>query len=219
MGELESPTFAPAPPKESPSGTARQGKRIENLVDYQEDLFELTNTKFQPNEPLTDPKHRPVRHVRVWEHRSDTSDSLLSPNLNHLVARLSDTERVTTERLNTYREFMIEDKASKARLARVQRGCPLFRVLQDEPRVHRPVEASRRFSAINDVLGRMPAHAGGIPPARKIEFVHPVSARPPDRVDLVSKISVADAQRMKLDRAIQESQRLDLQYHNELVSA
>ena len=206
--------FAPKPPSAPKAATSRP---MDNLVDYEQDLFELTKSKFKPNEPLCDPKHRPVRRIRVWDHHGDSTDGSFAPNLHHLVSQLNDCENVNVDRLKTYAEYHDALKVSNARLDRVRRGCSLYRLLEEEPPIYKPVQPQRRFAVVNDILQKMPGKVPTIPPARHIEFVYPVSARAPERVDLVSKISIAESQRLKLKRVVQTSERQHLQYHNELV--
>ena len=206
--------FAPKPPSAPKAATSRP---MDNLVDYEQDLFELTKSKFKPNEPLCDPKHRPVRRIRVWDHHGDNADGSFAPNLHHLVSQLNDCENVNVDRLKTYAEYHDALKVSNARLDRVRRGCSLYRLLEEEPPIYKPVQPQRRFAVVNDILQKMPGKVPTIPPARHIEFVYPVSARAPERVDLVSKISIAESQRLKLKRVVQTSERQHLQYHNELV--
>jgi hypothetical protein len=63
----------------------------------------------------------------------------------------------------------------------------------------------------------MPAQSSGIPPVRLIQFVRPVYAKTPDRVDFVSRISIAEPQRMKLRRIVQGSEKQELRFQNEMI--
>ncbi|OHT01004.1 hypothetical protein TRFO_07664 [Tritrichomonas foetus] len=208
--------YSVKPPKPKKSKDAGQPKKIDNLVDLEHNLFELTLSRFAPTEPTADPKHRPVRRVRVWDHHGDKSDTSFSPNVNHIVGKLHDCEHFRTEHMNSNKDFHAELRASEARLKLVKRGVPLYRILKS-PTVYTPIEPQRRFVGVNEVIHKIPAKYTGIPPVRKIQFVYPMSARQPDRVDLVSKINLSESAKTRLNRTKQRGENLQLQYHNEMV--
>ena len=218
--------------------TAREEnpKKIDNL-------FELTLSRFAPAEPLSDPKHRPVRRVRIWEHHGagKTNEASNGENIEHVVGKLQDCEHFRTDRLNSNKEFHNELRASEARLRLVKRGVPLYKALQEPqlmtynsarrpnkttlqksqsqavPPLYTPVEPDRRFEGINDTMHKIPAKYTGIPPVRKVQFVYPVTSKQPERVDLVSKINLTDQARTRLKKAKQRSENIQLQYHNEMI--
>lgn len=204
---------APPPRTRAP----RPKKRTETLVDVEQPLFELTLSKFSPNEPYTDPKRKALQHVRVWEHHGEKTDNAL-PNMFHLVRQLDDCEQYKTHQMDLHTAYDQELQASNRRLALVKRGVPLFKLLNEEkPRHCSPVNPRRRFAAVGEILNSEPSKFSGIPPTRKIQFVHPYTARPPDRVDMVSRIKFAENQKVKLKRIIQKSDKQELQYHNEMI--
>jgi hypothetical protein len=63
----------------------------------------------------------------------------------------------------------------------------------------------------------MPARGSSIPPVRQIQFVQPVYSKPPERVDFVSRINIAEPRRVKLKRIIQDSEKQELQFQNEMI--
>jgi hypothetical protein len=47
--------------------------------------------------------------------------------------------------------------------------------------------------------------------------VQPVYAKPPERVDFVSRINIAEPRKVKLKRLIQDSEKQELQFQNEMI--
>jgi hypothetical protein len=185
-------------------------------VDYEQSLFELTESRFSPSEPLTDRAHRAVRRVRIWDKAEDDTEKEFAPNLYHVVRQLNDCESFGPKRSKPYREFHEEMKASNRRLQMVRGGCSLVALIKQSPRSYERIEPRRRFAALGEILQRAPA-IQSVPPVRRIQFIQPVSAQTPDRVDLVSKISIAEPQSIQLKRIIQVSDKQHLQRHNELI--
>lgn len=236
------PHYSIRMPKTSKTARNDSPKKIDNLVDLERNLFELTLSRFAPAEPLSDPKHKPVRRVRIWDHHGagKTNEDSLGENVNHVVGKLQDCEHFRTDRLNSNKEFHNELRASEARLRLVKRGVPLYKALQEPqlmtydsarrstslqksqsgkicPPLYTPVEPNRRFDGINDAMHKIPAKYTGIPPVRKVQFVYPVASKQPERVDLVSKINLTDQARTRLKKAKQKSENIQLQYHNEMI--
>jgi hypothetical protein len=98
----------------------------------------------------------------------------------------------------------------------VGRGCSLVKVLQEPPRQYETIDPSRRFAPVAEVLQRV-AECSLSPPVRHIQFVQPVTGKLPERVALVSKISLAERQSVKLKSIIQATDREYLQQRNDLV--
>lgn len=228
--------------KTAKTARAESPKKIDNLVDLEHNLFELTLSRFAPAEPLSDPKHKPVRRVRIWDHHGagKTNEDSLGENVNHVVGKLQDCEHFRTDRLNSNKEFHNELRASEARLRLVKRGVPLYKALQEPSLMtynsarrptkktmqksqsqvcppYTPVEPDKRFDGVSDAMHKIPAKYTGIPPVRKVQFVYPVTSKQPERVDLVSKINLTDQARTRLKKARQRSENLQLQYHNEMI--
>jgi hypothetical protein len=211
MEEVADPT-----PPSSPSTSVRRKAPPSNTSRQ---LFELTRPEFTPSEPPADIFHRPVRRVRVWEHHGERDDGAFAPNLYHVVAQLNDCESFRTRRRKPFAEFDDEMRTGDARLALVRRGVSLAKLISAKPRTYAPIETPRRFAAVNQILQKMPAQSSGIPPVRQIQFVRPVYAQPPDRVDFVSRISIAEPQRMRLRRIVQASEKQELRFQNEVIEA
>lgn len=229
-------------PKTPQSARTQAPKKIDDLVELEDNLFELTLSRFAPDELSADPKHRPVQRVRIWDHHGPQSnENSVSPNMHHIVGKLKDCEHFRTDRLNSNKEFHQEMRAAENRLKLVKRGVPLYRVLKDSqipsstyssprqaklnktksstvvPPMYTPVEPNRRFDGVNEVMHKIPAKYTGIPPVRKIQFVYPVSSTQPEKVDLVSKINLTEVARTRLKRTKQRSENLQLQCHNEMI--
>jgi hypothetical protein len=133
------------------------------------------------------------------------------------VTQLTACEQVAPRTTRPYREFHEELKVSEARLRLVRRGCSLVKALRDPPNYYEPTEPKRRYAALSDVLQRLPA-SSGVPPVRQIQFVQPFTGKGiPERVDLVSKISIAEPQNVKLQRVIQGSDRNYMEHHNDMI--
>lgn len=212
MAEVE---FKPEPPKEPRPSTARPRNYIDNLVDYEQEIFEMTQARLQPTEPPLDLLHRPVRRVHIWEHNDD-EEGAFNANMLQMIAQMNEGEKIRTDRMNPYAELHQELKTSNARLERVKRGCSLFKLLEEEQPTYKIIDPKRRFAAVHEILQKAPAKSM-VPPVRKIEFVHPVSARGHARVDLISKINIAEKQKLKLQKISQQSERQHIRCHNELV--
>jgi hypothetical protein len=210
-GKQES--FSPRPPP-IPSTSARRGRP---RLDTNFPLFELTGSEFAPQEPPVDRLHRPVERVRVWEHHGDKDDGAFAPNLYHVVGQLNDCESFRVRRPNQFAEFDNEMKLADARCTLLRRGVSLRKLVREPHPPYPELQPPRRFAAVNEILRRMPAQVSGTPPVRHIRFVQPVHSRPPERVDFVSRISLAEPQRVKLKRIMQRSQKQELQFQNEMI--
>jgi hypothetical protein len=196
-----------------PSAPAR-GRRP---LDTELPVFELTGPDFAPREPPVDHLHRPVERVRVWEHHGDREEGAFAPNLYHVVAQLNDCESFRVRRPNQFAEFDSEMKIADARCTLLRRGVSLRKLIREPDPPYRPLQPPRRFAAVNDILQKMPAQASGTPPVRQIRFVQPVHAQPPERVDFVSRIALAEPRRVRLKRIVQRSQKQELQFQNEMI--
>ena len=236
------PHYSVRMPKSVKNARSESPKKIDNLVDLEHNLFELTLSRFAPAEPLSDPKHKPVRRVRIWDHHNagNTAEDSTGKNVNHVVGQLQDCEHFRTDRLNSNKEFHNELRASEARLRLVKRGVPLYKALQEPSLMtynsarrpskkpfqksqsqvcppYTPVEPDKRFEGVNEAVHKIPAKYTGIPPVRKVQFVYPVTSKQPEHVDLVSKINLTDQARTRLKKTRQRSENLQLQYHNEMI--
>ncbi|OHT09763.1 hypothetical protein TRFO_21185 [Tritrichomonas foetus] len=209
------PHYSVKPPKVPKS--SRGPRRIDNLVDLESDLFDLTLSKFAPMEPASDIKRNPVRNVRVWEHHNDKNTISGGQSVQNMVHKLKDCDHFRARNINKHKEFHNELKASEYRLNLVKRGVSFNKLLKNPTEEYQTVEPEKRFAGINDVIRRIPTKYTGIPPVRKIQFIHPTSSKPPERVDLVSKINFSEGPKAKLKHIRQQSADLQLQYHNEMI--
>jgi hypothetical protein len=110
-------------------------------------------------------------------------------------------------------------KTGDARLAVVRRGASLAKLISAKPRTDALTTARRRFATVNEILQKMPAQSSGTPPVRQIQFVRPVYAQPPDRVDFVSRISIAEPQWMRLRRLVHASEKQEPWFQNTMIEA
>lgn len=191
-------------------------KKIDNLVDFERDLFDLTLSKFAPTEPAQNIKRNPVRRVHIFEHHGEQNGRM--PNVTHAVKNLEDCDRIRTRHLNVNADVHAELRASEHRLQLVRRGVSLSKVLMnDSSKKYQAYEPGKRFDGVNDVMRKMPTKYSGIPPSRRIQFVQSTSSTPPERVDLVSKINIAEPQKAKLKKIRHVTAEVELQRHNEMI--
>jgi hypothetical protein len=207
----------PTEPPQTAIASPRHRKQLTTLVEHEEPLFEITEARFQDGEGALDLNHRLVQRVRIWEHHGDEDESTGTPNLYQVVAKLNACEHYAPKRMKPYAEFDQELRDSETRERLVRRGCSLVDLYRAAPRIWTPINPQLRFAAVKDILQRAPAKKISGPAPRKIEFTQPFSGRIPPRVDLVSKISIAEPQSLKLKEIMQVSERLELQTHNELI--
>jgi hypothetical protein len=106
-----------------------------------------------------------------------------------------------------------------ARLAVVRRCVSLTKLISANPLTDALTTTLRRFATINQILQKMPAQSSGTPPVRQIQFVRPVYAQPPDRVDFVSRISIARPQWMGLQRLVRASEKKEIPFQNTMIEA
>jgi hypothetical protein len=99
----------------------------------------------------------------------------------------------------------------------VQRGVSLCKLIDRKPTFYPLLEPPRRFAAVNEVLRKLPVRGSSIPPVRQIQFVQPVYSKPPERVDFVSRINLAEPRKAKLKRLIQDSEKQELQFQNDMI--
>lgn len=209
------PRYSVRPPKSVRNARSKK-KKIDNLVDLERDLFDLTISKFAPAEPAQDMKHSPVRRIHVFEHNNDQIGRI--PNISNAAKNLSDFDRIRTSHLNINSDVHAELRASEHRLQLVKRGVPLAKVLINESHPkYEPFEPEKRFDGVNDAMRKMPSKYSGIPPSRKIQFLSQTSSKQIDRVDLVSKINIAGPQKNKLRKITNGTSKIQLQYHNEMI--
>jgi hypothetical protein len=154
----------------------------------------------------------PVRRVRVWEHQGHRDEGAFAPNLYHVVAQLNDCDSFRTHPRKSFAEFDDELKTGDARLAVVRPGIFLAKLITAKPRTDALTTTSRRSAAVNQILQKMPAQSSGTPPVR------PVDAQPPDQVDFVSRISIAEPQRMRLRCLTHASENQELRFQNTMIS-
>ena len=167
------PHYSVRPPKAVRIARSRK-KKVDNIVDYERDLFDLTLSKFTPDEPAQDMKHSPVRRVRVFEHHEDQTGKM--PNITDNAKKLGDFDRIRTRHLNVNADVHSELLASEHRLQLVRRGIPLAKVLTNESHPkYETYDPDKRFDGVHDAMRKMPSKYSGIPPSRKIQFIYQTS--------------------------------------------
>jgi hypothetical protein len=108
-------------------------------------------------------------------------------------------------------------KTGDARLAVFRRGVSLGKLISAKPRTDALTTTPHCFVAVNQILQKMPTQSSGAPPVRQIQFVRPVYVQPPHRVDFVSRISIAEPQRVRLRHLTHASEKQELLFQNTMI--
>ena len=204
--------FSIQTPKKVITKNEEENETNDDLNENENNFFQLTSSPFAKDDPHSDPRHRPVKRVR----NEQNNDTYSTTNIDHFLAKLQDCENIKVGKLDQNKEFRRELRESEARLRLVKRGVPLYRTFKSTPQIYTPLTPKNRFHMIHEVIQKTPAKYAGVPPIRKIQFVYPYSARPQERIDLVSRINLSEEPRIKIKHARQRSQNLTLQYYNEM---
>jgi len=187
-----------------------------SILDDSTQLFELTLARLKPTEPIKSDNRRAARRVRVFESRPQTNETCFVPNIPQILHEADSKENIISPRLNQ-RAFKEELRASEERLNKVKRGCSLFSLINQPPKIHPLEKPKYRFSGVGDKIRELNKDYNGSP-QKKLEFIIPVTSKSPERIDLVSKINTSEIERRKLQRIISDSDQLVYRYHNDTIS-
>lgn len=210
------PQYLVKPPP-IPKTSRPEPKKIDNLIDYEHELFQLTLANFAPQEPANDLKHKPVRKIRMFENHDKSHNGNIE-NVSTVVTKLKSCDKIRVDHIKMNDPVHAELRASEHRLQLVRRGVPLNKVLYNENhQEYQVIEPPKRFKNIQNAVRKVPPKYSGIPQSRKIQFLYPTKPTPPDHVDLISKINMVDARRNKLKQLKQQSNEIQLRYYNEML--
>jgi hypothetical protein len=101
----------------------------------------------------------------------------------------------------------------------VQHGVSLTKLIGAKLRTDALTMTPRRFAAINQILQKTLAQSSGTLPVRQIQFMRPVYAQLPNRVDFVPRISIAEPELMRLRRLVHASENQELPFQNTMIEA